>query len=183
MPSFIAPYGGRVRVSFFLLLARYTWPFQWRSGNLFNRSGWRGRPHSLKTGDDGSSRSNRSNRRTFPCYTYPFLPDTGQRLVLLRPHLCIHILVELGHHFCKNKTLVKKKKKLKKSILTISHTDEINTYSFFLQCQDFVGRRRMGWDQDDRRQGSVDLPSHPNFQSSERTLWPSQHAPYTCSWA
>ena len=48
----------------------------------------------------------------------------------------------------------------------ISHAEEINTYSFFLQYQDFVGRRRMGRDQDYRRQGSADLPSCPNFQSS-----------------
>ena len=59
----------------------------------------------------------------------------------------------------------------------ISYADEINTHSFFLQCQDFARRRRMGQDQDYRRQGSMDLPSRPNFQSSGRTQWPSQHAP------
>ena len=39
---------------------------------------------------------------------YPLLSDIGQRLVLLGPHLCIHVLVELGRHLYKDKTLVKK---------------------------------------------------------------------------
>ena len=86
---------------------------------------------------------------------YPLLPDTGQRLVLLRPHLCIHVLIKLGRHICKDKTLVKKNMLKRKSILMISHAEEINTYSFFLQYQDFVGRKRMGRDQDYRRQGSA----------------------------
>ena len=64
----------------------------------------------------------------------------------------------------------------------ISHLDEINTYSFFLQYWEFAGRRRMGRDQDFRRRGSTDLPSRPSSQSSGRTLWPFQRAPYTCSW-
>ena len=64
----------------------------------------------------------------------------------------------------------------------ISHPEEINTYSFFLQYWEFAGHRRMGRDQDCRRWGSADLPSCPSSQSSGRTLWPFQRAPYTCSW-
>ena len=40
---------------------------------------------------------------------YP-LPEIGQRLVLLRSHFCIHVLVELSRHFCEKETLVKKMK-------------------------------------------------------------------------
>ena len=40
---------------------------------------------------------------------HSLLSDVGQWLVLLGPHLCIHILVELGRHFYKKKTLLKKK--------------------------------------------------------------------------
>ena len=67
------------------------------------------------------------------------------------------------------------------SLVSNLNTDELNTYSFSLQCQDFAEHRRTGRDQDDRRQGSVDLLGRPNFQSIGRTLWPCQHAAYTCS--
>ena len=44
---------------------------------------------------------------------HSLLSNAGQWLVLLGPHLHIHILVEFGRHFYKKETLIKKKKKSK----------------------------------------------------------------------
>ena len=61
--------------------------------------------------------------------------------MLLHSHLCIQVLVEFGCHFCKRKTLVKKKKNT--SVYQKISIEEPNTLSFFLQFQDCAdeGRR------------------------------------------
>ena len=60
-------------------------------------------------------------------------PCVPQWLILLRPHLGVHVLVECSRHLYKGKTLFKKKKKRLGTHEKVS-TDELRTYSFFLQC-------------------------------------------------
>ena len=73
---------------------------------------------------------------------HSLLSDVGQWLVFLGPHLRIHILVELGCHFYKKKTLKKKKKKKEVYTRELIMTSLILTlFSFDVDAAQDVGRR------------------------------------------
>ena len=101
--TLIIPDGRWARTNFFLflLLTRQSLPFRGKSRDLFNRRSWRSYPYILNPRDDGSGVCSWGNRRTLPRDADPLLPNIRQRLVLLGPHLGIHVLIEPGHHFYK----------------------------------------------------------------------------------
>ena len=114
----IIPNTGWAGIDFLLPFFGHSQPFGGRSKDLFNLSGWRGRPHRLSAGDNGIAGGWWSNRGALSSDMHYPLPEAGQWLILFHSHLCIHIFVKFGLHLCKRKTLVKKKKKKYKKIGT-----------------------------------------------------------------
>ena len=172
-PGIILDAGGS-GVNLLFLLIPGPWLFVLGS-KLLHRRGRRCYPHHPK---------GRSGRKCCKYggpslrYTNELSPNSEQGLVLLVPHLSIHVFVELRCHFCKRRTLVNVYPSMHKGV----NTDKPNTYSFFLQSLWCVARRGMSLDLKNRTQGSADLQGCPNFQPSWCTLPLSQHNPGTYFW-
>ena len=131
----VIPNTGWAGINFLLPFVSHSWPFEGRSRDLFNQSGWRGCLYCLSARDNGSDGGRWSNRRAFSNDAHCPLPEARQRLVLFWSHLGIHVLVEFGRHLCK-------RKKLKKKGYNEISTNEPNIYSCFLQFQGCAGRRQ-----------------------------------------
>ena len=179
--SLVIPNGGWVRVNLLLLLARQSQPFGNRSRELFHRGGRRSRPHHFSNKDNRSDGNKGSREGAFPSDAHRFLDDVRQWLIFLRSHLHVHILIELGRHFCKKETLVKKKREEEKKMKRPS-ADEVNTYFFFPQSQGCVGQMQKAPVQGNKRLEYVGPPDRPSSQQFARTRLPSAYALYTCFW-
>ena len=126
----VIPNTRRTGISFLLPFVGHPRPFGGRSRDLFNRSGWRGHPHHLRAGDNSSDGGRWSSRGALPRDTHGPFPEAGKRLMLLRSHLCIQVLVEFGCHFCKRKTLVKKKKTRVYQKISIEEPNTFFSFNF-----------------------------------------------------
>ena len=99
---------------------------------------------------------------------FPMLDNNSSFLDLIFAYISLLNLVVIS---ARRKHLLKKKKNpsVYKRINTDEHnTNELNTYSFFLQCRDRAERRETGRDQGYRRQRFANLLGRPNFQSLGR---------------
>ena len=125
----ITPDGGRTRVSLFLLLPRQTRLFGDWSWKLFNRSwGW-SCPRRLRTKDDGVMEVAGTAKRPFLVIHTIFFPmfDNGSSffaLILAYMSLLNLVIISARGKSVEKKCMLKKYK---------GSTDELNTYSFFLQ--------------------------------------------------
>ena len=106
----VTPNGGRTGVDLLLLFRRQTRSFGDRSRKLFNWSRRRSRPRRLRARGDESNWSSWNSRRTPPSDAHHLFPYIRQWLILFRPHLSVHVLVELSCHLCKRNEYKKKKK-------------------------------------------------------------------------
>ena len=104
----------RLGVNLLLLLVLSSLPFTPRVG-LFNWSIQRGRPHYFNA---RSRRSHYSDGAALLHHPHILGPKTGQGLILLSPHPCVHTLVKFSCHSYKRKALVKKKKGMRRKGMT-----------------------------------------------------------------
>ena len=97
---------GQQRISLVIFLVFHPGPLPDRI-DFFYWGSRGGRPQGLSDGN------RRGDGDAFLHDLHHPLPDAGEGLILLAPHLCAHPLIEFGHHPF-SKTLVKKKKKKQK---------------------------------------------------------------------
>ena len=90
------------------------------------------------------------------------LPKVGKRIVLLGPHLGVHLLIEFHRQLCERETLVKKKER-KENSRQLRY--EINTYSF-PRFQWHARRRGKALDLDNDEPKFSDQPGRRSCQSS-----------------